>query len=214
MVSKVIDRHDLVRGKMVLEIGCGSGDYALTLVERGARTVVAEDFSPVAIRQATQRNQSERLTFAVGDIQRIAHPDARFDVVVSCETIEHVPDPLRAVSELARVLAPGGWLLLTSPNYFSPVGAYRVYCELRGRGWSEGGQPFVNWTMLPRSAMWLRNNGLDIVTIDGRVFTLPSPVHVDGLNVDLSPRMHRWLKFFCRHVLIAARKRPSRNVTI
>lgn len=209
MVSELIDRQDLVSGKSVLEIGCGSGEYAVTLVERGARSVVAEDFSPVAIRQAAARNRSDRLTFAVGDIQQIAHSDASFDVIVSCETIEHVPDPRRAVSELVRVLAPGGLLLLTSPNYLSTVGAYRLYCELRGRGWTEGGQPFVNWTMLPRTVTWLRREGLEIEAVDGRIFVVPVPGRREGLTLEPSPRVHRWLKFVCRHVLIAARKRQD-----
>ena len=66
----------------------------------------------------------------MGDIQHIAHPDASFDTVISCETIEHVPDAALAVRELSRVLTPGGRLFLTTPNYLGATGLYGGYLRL------------------------------------------------------------------------------------
>jgi 2-polyprenyl-3-methyl-5-hydroxy-6-metoxy-1,4-benzoquinol methylase len=206
MVSTFIDARGLVQDKRILEIGCGSGDFAFGLGARGAHSVVGEDLSSVAIARATEGPRADNVTFAVGDIQQIAHPSASFDLVISCETIEHVPNPRRAVAELARVLAPGGWLVLTSPNYLGLIGAHRAYRRLTRRGWDEGGQPHVNWTMLPRSAKWVKDAGLKIAALDGVLFSLPVRGRPGGLPLHPSPRVHRWIKYFAQHVMIGARK--------
>ncbi len=208
MVSAFIDARGLVQGKRVLEAGCGSGDYARELGARGARSVIGEDFSPVAIAQANDRPNADNVSFAVGDIQQIAHQTASFDLVISCETIEHVPNPRLAIAELARVLTPGGWLVLTSPNYLSIFGLHRAYRQLAGRGWDEGGQPIANWTMLPRSVKWVNDARLRIEALDGVLFVVPVRGRPGGLQLNPSPRVHRWVRFFAQHVMIAARK-PS-----
>jgi 2-polyprenyl-3-methyl-5-hydroxy-6-metoxy-1,4-benzoquinol methylase len=109
-------------GKRVLEIGCGRGGFACWLASQTQvpAEVIAIDFSITAVKMgetfAAQQGLS-RITWQVGDIQAIAHDDESFDTVISCETIEHVPDPRCALRELARVLKPGGRLLLTAPSF-------------------------------------------------------------------------------------------------
>lgn len=164
---------DVLNGARVLEIGCGGGMFAAWMAESGAGEVAAQDFSATPIAEAQRRFPLANLTFSVGDIEAIDSPDQAFDVVVSCETIEHVPRPARAVAELARVLRPGGLLLLTTPNYLSLQGVQRMYWKVTGRRWDEGGQPIANLTLLPRTVRWVRRTGLRIERLTGDVWAVP-----------------------------------------
>jgi SAM-dependent methyltransferase len=190
----------------VLEIGCGGGDFSAWMAANGTPSVLGEDFSPVAIAAARVAHSAPGLDFAVGDIESVAHPDDSFDLVVSCETIEHVRHPRQAVSELARVLRPGGTLLLSTPNYLSITGAHRVFREATGRKWDEGGQPIVNWTLYPRTARWIRRAGLKIVSTRGAGWYVPVRGRPGGLPLEPSPWLRRWVKLLALHVLIEARK--------
>jgi SAM-dependent methyltransferase len=133
------------------------------------------------------------------------HADASFDTVVSCETVEHVPDPRRALGELARVLKPGGRLLLTTPNYLGMMGLYRGYMRLTGRRYTEEGQPINNFLLLPRTLAWVKRTGLRVCVVDGVGHYLPFPRRPPiELPVFNNPRrLQRW---FGLHSLIVAEK--------
>jgi 2-polyprenyl-3-methyl-5-hydroxy-6-metoxy-1,4-benzoquinol methylase len=140
--------------------------------------LTAADFSTAALRLAKAQADRQGLTgihWQQEDIQQLNIPDASYDTVISCETIEHVPDPARAVQELARVLRPGGRLFLTTPNYFGISGLYRLYCMARGRQWSEAGQPFAQWMLLPRTVHLVRRARLSVRVVDGVGHWLPVP---------------------------------------
>src|SRR2546428_73599 len=114
LVKKHLDTDVDLLGKRILEIGCGRGGFAcwLSRQARPPSSVVAADFSSTAVQKgrffATERGI--KVKWEIMDIQCIAHPDCSFDTVISCETVEHVADPFKAVRELARVLRPGGRL--------------------------------------------------------------------------------------------------------
>jgi ubiquinone/menaquinone biosynthesis C-methylase UbiE len=95
-----------------LEIGCGTGEISRVLVGL-AEALTVSDISEALARQAGER---VGCAWTRQDACHLTLPDAAFDLVVSSECIEHTPNPRAALSEMARVLAPGGRLVVTSPN--------------------------------------------------------------------------------------------------
>jgi ubiquinone/menaquinone biosynthesis C-methylase UbiE len=106
----------------VLEIGCGRGDFALwTARAFPGGEITAVDLSAVAIARAQERSamMATPVEFEVGDGEALRFEDATFDVVISCECLEHVPHPERMTAEIFRVLVPGGRFIVTTENYFN-----------------------------------------------------------------------------------------------
>jgi SAM-dependent methyltransferase len=197
------DGHQLGR---VLEIGCGRGGFATWLASEPSTTsVVAADFSAVGVqmgRAHARRLDPGPLDWAVADVQAVPFADGSFDTVCSCETIEHVPSPRRAVGELFRVLRPGGRLYLTCPNYLGAMGGYRVYLRLRGRRFTEDGQPINRFLLLPRTLIWLKRSGFDVEMFDSTGHYLPWP---GAPPRDLGALSPRWAaKWFGLHSLVVA----------
>ena len=92
----------LVRGRRVLDAGCGEGYGVALLSSAGAASVVGVDVDEATIAEARERYG---LDFQVADVADLPFEDASFDAVVCFETIEHIEDAPRAVAELKRVLA-------------------------------------------------------------------------------------------------------------
>ena len=100
--------------RSVLDFGCGQGRYLPVLAERFPRARLAgADVSPVALELARRRMPGAELV-AIED-ERLPLTDRSVDLAVAIEVIEHVPDAGRSAAELARVLRPGGKLVLTAP---------------------------------------------------------------------------------------------------
>ncbi len=97
-----------------LHVGTGEGDYD-PIVRRHAERLVACDISRGDVRFASHLNQGLGVGYTVADACRLPFPDDSFDLVVSVDVIEHVPDSRAMAAELARVLKPGGRALLTCP---------------------------------------------------------------------------------------------------
>lgn len=105
----------------VLDIGCGPGVMTGNVLTRGW-TYVGTDIAAGMIAEARRRFQDEpRAQFAVGDVGEINAPDATFDVVVAMGLVEYLSDEGVALQEMRRVLKPGGRLLVSLPNWWSPA---------------------------------------------------------------------------------------------
>jgi len=107
-----------VAGRDVLDAGCGEGYGSRLLAELGgARRCVGIDIDERTIAAARDAyGNGATLEFEAGDVTRLPFEDKSFDVITCFETIEHVAAQSNAVAELARVLRPGGMLLISSPN--------------------------------------------------------------------------------------------------
>jgi len=101
----------------VLDIGCGGGLLAEALARRG-HDVLGLDPAAEAISAARAHSEGRGLSLAyrVGRAEDLVAEGATFPVVTALELIEHVPDPRRLVALLARLLAPGGLLFISTLN--------------------------------------------------------------------------------------------------
>ena len=106
-----------VRGcKRILDAACGNGRYSRFLLRHADTDAVLTSFdlSPRMLERARARLHNERVSHAVADLTRLPYADAAFDAVVCGWVLEHLPDPRLGLRELARILQPGGKLLLLS----------------------------------------------------------------------------------------------------
>jgi 2-polyprenyl-3-methyl-5-hydroxy-6-metoxy-1,4-benzoquinol methylase len=201
-----------VDGKRILEIACGRGGFTALLASRGA-VMFGADFSEEALQAARRKCRGDgcfHFDLTKADAECLPYADKSFDVVVSCETIEHVPHPATALSEMARVCRPGGTLYLTTPNYFNVMGLYYVYARLRGRQGTPGGdQPFDQVFLFPRIRNLLRQAGWRIMHSDGTVHQFPirrghNPILIEALESNRTIR--RLLSPLAFHYFILAQR--------
>jgi SAM-dependent methyltransferase len=104
-----------VQGKTVLDAACGEG-YGSALLATAAAAVTGVDLSADAIRHASDRYQAANLDFQCANCLALPFAADSFDRVVSFETLEHLADHDALLREFRRVLRPGGFLLLSSPD--------------------------------------------------------------------------------------------------
>jgi ubiquinone/menaquinone biosynthesis C-methylase UbiE len=98
----------------VLDVGCGTGYLLRVLAGRypGAQELAGIDAAPNMIETARRLTDDERLTFVTGVAEHLPHADASMDLVVSSTSFDHWTDQGAGLAECARVLRPGGHLVL------------------------------------------------------------------------------------------------------
>lgn len=102
----------LKSGTRVVDLGCGAGSITCDIASVVAPApVLGIDISQTAVASAQALAQTRDLTnvtFQVGDVYTTGLPSAAFDIVVICGVLSYLPEPLRAMVEASRLLAPGG----------------------------------------------------------------------------------------------------------
>jgi len=127
----ILDIMGELAGRRVLDTGCGDGVLVCAAASRGAE-VTGIDPDPAMLDVARSRTTKAgvRATFLKGRVERLPFPDASFDVVASITVLCFVPDATGAVREMARVLRPGGRLVL------GELGRWSLWAAIRRiRGW-------------------------------------------------------------------------------
>ena len=114
----------------VLDVGCGANlVYDQVLIDRG-KQVVGVDFTWNFLKLAPQDSP---ISLIQGDALSLPFKNETFDAVICSETVEHIPDDGLAVSELARVLRPRGWLFFTVPNLWNAARILEIIKNLNPR---------------------------------------------------------------------------------
>jgi ubiquinone/menaquinone biosynthesis C-methylase UbiE len=105
-------------GAEVLEVGCGPGRLSILLTREHGLDVTGLDLDPAMIERAranaerSGEGDERRPSFVVGDVASLAFPDGSFDLVVSTLSMHHWADPGAGLSEISRMLRPGGRALV------------------------------------------------------------------------------------------------------
>jgi ubiquinone/menaquinone biosynthesis C-methylase UbiE len=151
----------------LLEIGCGRGEFAVWLAGVTPNVhVTAFDFSAAATIIAKERalKAGQAVQLLSGDAQSLPFSTDAFDWVVSCECMEHVPEPRAMDREIFRVLKPGGRFCFTTENYLNGLFIAWLRSWITGQSFDSGSevQPIENFFIFQQVQRYLKNAGLAV----------------------------------------------------
>ena len=204
MLTIRFDDLALRPGDRVLDVGAGFGRHVYECARRGAH-VVALDYADDEVVQtrdtldamvdAGEITADKLIGVLRGDACRLPFPDATFDVVITSEVLEHIQDDVTALTEMVRVLKPGGRFAATVPAWMPEIVNWKLSDEYHAPKAAGGHVRIYTRTEL-RAKM--RTAGLDI---DGyhRAHALHSPYWwlkcAVGLRDEQHPAVVRYRRF-------------------
>jgi SAM-dependent methyltransferase len=175
--ARLIERAGLAARPeaMVLEIGCGTGEFTRPLARCTPARLVGLDIAPAVVAEAT-REAPANVRLVAGDVEHLPFADASVDAVIGNAVLHHLRLD-RTIPELLRVLRPAGRLCFAEPNMLNP----QVFLERNVR-WigrrldnSPGETAFVRWR-LRRDLAALGVGDLDIQPFDFLYPLTPRPL--------------------------------------
>ena len=170
-------------GRTALDVGCGAGLLTEPLARLGAR-VSGIDASPELIDVARRHAAAMGLDidYRAGDVQEL---EGRFDLITCMEVIEHVADPAAFVQALARRLAPGGLLILSTPN---ATGWSKLLTITLAEGLGripKGTHDFAKFIAPERMKLLLADAGLNCRDVEGIAWSPTRGLHLsDDLRLN------------------------------
>jgi 2-polyprenyl-3-methyl-5-hydroxy-6-metoxy-1,4-benzoquinol methylase len=144
VLEKCLRDRDIA-GNLWLDAGCGTGTLSRWLAGRGCRVLgvdAASEMVTVATQAARAESYAERLSFVrINTIARLALDNSLLDGILCSSVLEYVSNPSACLAEFARILKPGGLLLVSVPNRTSVVRQAQIACHrlggLIGQDWIE-----------------------------------------------------------------------------
>ncbi|MGI6855222.1 class I SAM-dependent methyltransferase [Mesorhizobium sp. 1B3] len=123
----LIDFAGLANGDRILDVGCGTGSLTFALPRAAdVSEVAAIDYSPVFVEAARRRNEDTRISIQQADACALPYPDDRFDRALSLLVLHFVPEAGKAVSEMRRVVRPGGVVAAAVWDHLGGMSAMRM----------------------------------------------------------------------------------------
>ena len=169
-----------LEGKSALDVGCGAGLLAEPLARLGA-TVTGIDASPEVIDVAREHAKGQSLLEGLSLEYRavaVEQVEGQFDLVTALEVIEHVADPAAFLRSLAQRLAPGGLLILSTPN---ATGWSKLLTITLAEGLGripKGTHDFEKFITPDRMTVLLADAGLKCIDVEGIAFSPTRGLHL------------------------------------
>ena len=149
-VLEILNDINLPRGSKVLDAGCGPGHFALTLAKAG-HDVFAVDTSEAMLEELSRNSQQYgdelKVDAQIASIEKLPFADNSFDLICSLGVIEYLNSDDMVVGEFLRVLRPGGTMIVSVTNYWSPAGYLDYFVEAAKR---------QKWFLSMVNALWTR----------------------------------------------------------
>lgn len=179
------DECDLrpLKGRRAADVGCGAGLLAEPLARLGAE-MSAVDAAPenIAAARAHALGQGLKIDYRVGGGESLEGP---YDLVTCLEVLEHVAEPRGFVSGLARILAPGGLLILSTPNRTGSSRLLLVWLAERVGSIPRGTHDWEKFLTPEETCALLRDAGLEVADCTGLSWGPASGFHLsDDKSLD------------------------------
>jgi 2-polyprenyl-6-hydroxyphenyl methylase/3-demethylubiquinone-9 3-methyltransferase len=172
-----------LEGRTALDVGCGAGLLAEPLARLGA-TVTGIDATPEVIHVARDHGAKQGLSidYRVGEVQALG---GEFDLVTAMEVVEHVADPAAFVKALSNRLAPGGLLVMSTPNATARSRLMMITIAERFGHIPRGTHDFDKFIAPDRMKLLLADAGLKCVDLEGIAWSLTRGLHLsDDLRLN------------------------------
>ena len=182
-----------LRGKHVLDVGCGGGILAESMAQRGAQ-VIGIDLADKALKVAQLHvlesgNQVEYRNVSAENYAR--EQPGQFDVVTCMELLEHVPDPASTVAACAALVKPGGHVFFSTINrnlksyLFAIIGAEYVLRML-----PRGTHRYEKFIKPSELGAFCRHGGLDVREVIGMTYNPLTDHYALGADTDVNYILH------------------------
>ncbi len=126
LINEHITRYKLAarycKGKIVVDMGCGTGYGSKLISDNGADKVYAYDIDSSAIEYARKNYLTDKIQYNTSSADDLKISASSIDVVICFEVIEHLKKPDKLIMEVLRILKPGGIYIMSTPNKLSSFG--------------------------------------------------------------------------------------------
>lgn len=188
-----IDRHAPLKGKRVLDVGCGGGILSESMASRGA-TVTGIDLSEKALGVAKLHllESGRSVDYRLSSAEDLATEEAgSYDVVTCMEMLEHVPNPASTIAACASLVKPGGHVFFSTISrnpkayLFAVIGAEYILQLL-----PKGTHDYAKFIKPSELSRWAKAVGLEIDEIIGMSYNPITKVYSLGRDTDVNYLVH------------------------